>query len=446
MNAPPARVQDRPRRPAARRPAAWRPLAGLLIAGLALLMAGCGSNRWQGGPLPLDDPDALQTMVPEDPAAAADFYTRLAEARYFAGEYDAAARTAERALELVPGHGGARYVQGLLLEHQERWREALAIYADADDHAAMDRALLQRMRSRQAVVNREILRQNSRVAVQEEEAPDTFLSPSTLVVHRFQPLGATRTDSVLALGVTDFLTSSFALIDGLTVIDRTRQELLAEEIARSRGLAFDERTRLTAAMVGAGLSISGEVGPAAEDPDRIRASYLLDDLNAGPDAGRHLEVTTSDRYLLQDLGKQVVAVAKDQLQLSLPRELEEQLARPPTRSHGAFLAYAEGLLLEEEGRYPAARQAFGRAIRIDPGFGQAQLGAERVAGVGAAGAAVALAEPVLAALPPAADLMSGVLDLTSMQVDELLGSRHQEPDETNVLAATILIEIVVNPR
>jgi hypothetical protein len=68
----------------------------------------------------------------------------------------------------------------------------------------------------------------------------------------------------------------------------------------------------------------------------------------------------------------------DQLEVNLTpaeRGLVEQL---PTRNVAALLAYSRGVRYETEGRYGEAREAYQRAVQMDPAFRNAQ---ERLDGV-----------------------------------------------------------------
>ena len=428
-----------------------RPVSLLLVVvvlGLVLIATGCSQHRLRSSEMPLDDPAALQAMTPEDAEQAADFLAVAADGYYFADQYAEAEAAADQALERVPDHGGAMYVKGLLDENAGQWAAARDIYRRSASYAQMDDELERRMQSRFAIASREVLREEVDGMV---AGPDLALAPNALVVHRLQPVGNTRADTVLANGVTDFLTTSFAMVEELTVIDRTRRVLLEEEIARSQNAAYDPSTRLMENKVGAGLAFTGAIGTAPSDDKAAEARFMVNDLVAAPGSAEYrgtdgqLELSTSKRHLLQDVGKQVVEICESYLGLSLDQELKERLARPPTSSYKAFLAYSEGLQLEDEGRYPEAYSQYNLATQHDSGFTRAQAGADRVGGAGAGGSAMSMGDD----LPPSPsdfDMSEEVLDTAIVQADDIPVDRTQEPNQEIIVHTTVRIEIITHQR
>jgi tetratricopeptide (TPR) repeat protein len=69
--------------------------------------------------------------------------------------------------------------------------------------------------------------------------------------------------------------------------------------------------------------------------------------------------------------KQMVFDVLDELGIQLTAAERDSIARIPTESFDAFMAYSRGLDYRDRGDYDAAKSEFERALEIDPGFAEA---------------------------------------------------------------------------
>ncbi len=430
-------------------------LATCLSAVLAA--SGCASlSRGSAAPR-FDDPAGYRQALPELERDAArrpadtPLGARLALAYYFSERFAEADSVAGMVLDRMPDQAVALYVSALLRERAGDWAGADSIYQRRDELQPMTDTLRQIMRARHEIASREILRREAASELGVATAPKAKPSyaPWALVVKRFLPVGGSHGDSVLATGITYYLTNAFAEIETLTVVDYTRRELLEEEIARSSDPTFAKESRLVARAVGAGLSLTGRAGARATAPDEVQVQYELDDLTrkatdrAYRGTPRLVEFTTPTASLLQDLGRQVVRIAKENLRVPLSAEIEQRLARPPTESIAAFMAYAEGLLCEGRHAYGEALARYREAEGLDPAFDWAASGADRVAGAGAGGEALPPGETVPP--PSGGEFVDRAADVAGRSVDELPAGKTEDPITTNpTLSRTV--RIIVRPR
>jgi tetratricopeptide (TPR) repeat protein len=431
---------------------AW--LASVLAAMAAL--GGCASLPHAGLSPAGGEPAAWAAAVPDLEQAVkekpedVDRLGRLALAYYFADRFDDASATVARARELRPADGMAAYVEALLQEHAGAWAQADEIYRRRETYAPISNDLQQLMRARQEIVAREILHAEIRDQLRAAGGhPAGTIEPNALVIRRFQPMSAARSDSVLATGITHFLTQTFAEIDTLTVIDETRRRLLEDELALSSAEALDPAARLVARTIGAGLALAGRSGAGMPDSTEVLIQYQLDDLfldkksTSWRGTREMVQFQSPVRYVLDDLGREVVRIAEERLGLALSPELRQQLAQPPTESFAAFFAYSEGLLCEGRQEYGQAFERYREAARLDPEFTWAGEGAGRVAGAGDGGAA----------LPPGGapassgndDLRQEAADRAHSSIDELTSGRNEDPG-VNPLLGGDRVRIVVRPR
>ncbi len=437
-----------------------RPRSGLL-AGAALLVlfgfyAGGCLPATRGAPAVGGDPGAWRARVPEleerlrtDPQDA-DVLGNLAIAYVFAARPSRAESTAVAALRVRPGDGRASYALALVHEDRGEFEAADAIYRQRDHLDPITPELRRLMQTRHTIVSRRILREAARTELARANAGrERPPQPLTLVVRRFLPLSAGRRDSVLAVGVTHYLTQTFAQIDTLTVIDDTRRALLEAEIQRSGEDVFDPQSRLTARALQAGLALSGRSGVEHTDEDEVRVQLDVVDLVLPPESDHWrgtpapVSLVSPTRYLLADLGRQVAEIAETRLQVTLDEELRTRLLRPPTESFAAFMAYAEGLTYEGRGAYREAFERYREAARLDPGFGWAADAAGRTSGAGSGGAAL----PPSPAGPRGGgqEYAQEAAERAGTEVDEFSGQRAEDPVVTPSPGER-QVRIVVRPR
>lgn len=130
--------------------------------------------------------------------------------------------------------------------------------------------------------------------------------------------------------------------------------------------------RLVAArmLVQGGFAASGD--PAALTDATLRIDAGMTETTTGEARGGAADVTgpLSDLFKLE---RELVYELLHQAGIELTREERDALGRPPTRNVEAFLAYSRGLYEEDRGRYVEAREAYSRAVAIDPGFSRARV-------------------------------------------------------------------------
>jgi len=433
-------------------------LAALFLAAFAgtLGLTACAPLPGLRSHPPLDSPSAWQAALPCYETAAAEGpedpsrWAELSLAYYFAGRYADADSVAARALALEPRHGLAHYARALLLEQEGAYVAADSIYRRSEEYTDVNGDLRRVLTTRHQIVSQQIIREQLRTELADAAERRPELDAQALIVRRFQPLGGTHRDSVLAVGVTHFLITAFAQIESLTVIDQTRQRLLEEEIARSQEAAFAADSRLAARTIGAGLSLAGRTGESIAEASDVAVQYDLDDLMIARDVPayrgtpRLVEFFAPRRYLLEDLGRHVLSLATERLHLPVSGRVQRHLSRPPTGSYEAFMAFAEGLFWEHEGHYGRAYGHFREALQIDPGFDWAITGAERVAGAGERGEAVAprQAQPSLSEEAYAEQ----AAEVAGEWVDELPGVRPEDPEPLPPQSRGARVTIIVWPH
>lgn len=424
----------------------WRYLLFLAL----VLQAACGGSAPKPG-----DPQAWRAALPqlaeqvqENPGDL-DLRARLATAMLFSDQAVDADSESRAVLDENPKHALALYVQAILHEQSGNWFAADSIYRQRDHLERAGKGLRHIMAARHQIASRQLMRRALRADLaRAREREGLELQPLALVVEHFEPLSPTHRDSVLAVGVAHYLTNAFAQIETLVVIDNTRRHLLEEEVRLSQTEMAHSSSQLIARTVGASLTVGGRVGLEAAQEEETYVQYGVEDLLLQPTDEAYrgtdswVDVTSPTRYLLAELGEEVIRIAEELLHIPLGDAERERLASPRTERFAAFLAFSEGLYWEERHNLGKAHESYREAERLDPGYGDARDGSTRTGGGN-------IDQP----LPPEDAPLTGgdesleeeAVDTAGNTVDDMPGQRSEEPPQTAGAGAD-RVRIIVNPQ
>ncbi len=126
-------------------------------------------------------------------------------------------------------------------------------------------------------------------------------------------------------------------------------------------------------LLGARRFLQGSFAPVGADEIQLDAALLETSggevkQTGGPVRGEVSEVLTLEKGLVRQ--------TLESLGITPTPEEWREIEKLPTENFLAFLAYSQGLWEEDLGNIPAARAAYQRAARLDPGFVDAKLRAE----------------------------------------------------------------------
>ena len=186
------------------------------------------------------------------------------------------------------------------------------------------------------------------------------------------PMTFSGTDQSLAplsRGMADLLITDLARSPDLQLLERDRVQAMIDEIALSQSGRADAATSLRAGkLVRASRLVQGAITQTGARNLTVTSAVVA--VATSEQQGK--DVTSSDVL------DQIFAIEKnlalglfDQLGVRLSAADRAAIEQRPTRSLQAFLAYSNGLVAEDEGRYGDAVRFYDQARSIDPGFGQA---------------------------------------------------------------------------
>jgi TolB-like protein len=223
------------------------------------------------------------------------------------------------------------------------------------------------LEGRLAAMQRRELQEAAKAAVQREAALSATPGPrNTVAVMPFRFSGADSTLRPLERGFADLLTTDLSRVKAVTVVDRSRLEAILDEIKLNQTAAVDSTTAVRAGkLIQAGTLVQGSLLQTGE---KLRTDAAL--VSVATSAVSITPATDEqDLDRIFDMEKRIALSLVQSLGVQITTAERDAIEQRSTRSLKAFLAYSEGLTLEDQGRFDEASRAYANAARIDPGFG-----------------------------------------------------------------------------
>lgn len=344
----------------------------LLMCGAAATwvgLAGCShAVRLPPAPPAAEIPD-LERRASGD-AADLQVAVRLGAAYWSAERLEDAERTLLRARELGPSHPAPAFFLGVTYEDMGRYAEAREAYGRYLELGASE-SLQGAVRQRLVLLDRKELEASIRAAVAgEADLAGGALDPTAVGLLPFFYTGPEESLRPLGRALAGLLATDLSQTDRLTVIERERVQLLLDEIALGQSGAVDAATAARAGrLLGAGRIVQGRVDG---DEDSLLLEALIVRLESAPGAGPSALSDRDPLRLLFDLQKRVALELYAALGVELTPAERERVNQRPTESIQALLAFGEGLEAGDGARFAVAAGHFAEAVRLDPGFDEAE--------------------------------------------------------------------------
>jgi len=339
-----------------------RLLALPLLCGLALSASGCASA---GSSSSLARLEAARTANPGSVAAL-----RALGIAYYKDKRYADARTVlDAARKLDPKDGVSALYAGLSAEALEDYTGAKDAY-NAYLQVGKTRSVRNDIRARLVLLTRAEMHASAKAAIANEaRLAQVAGDPRTVAVMPMTFSGTDQTLAPLSRGMSDLLINDLARAPELQLLERDRVQAMIDEVALSQSGKVDAATSVRAGkLVRASRVVQGGITQTGARNLTVNAAVM--------------QVATSEQQgkdvQSSDVIDQIFAIEKnlalglfDQMGVRLSAADRAAIEQRPTRSLQAFLAYSNGLVAEDEGRYGDAVRFYDQARSIDPGFGAA---------------------------------------------------------------------------
>ncbi|MCK4372529.1 MAG: tetratricopeptide repeat protein, partial [candidate division Zixibacteria bacterium] len=353
----------------------------IVLVLVSLVLAGCSQSLYMQGRRHLQneryDP-AIESFYQEISANPTNHeaWRELGVAYYEKGDLTKSEEALKQASNIKPDARTQLYL-GLVYERRELYENAIDAYTAS---------LSLGSKGRTAEITRDhlrrLVRKNQEVeiarALENEADIDAATIPdNTIAVPSFDGSHLPPELAPIALGLSEFTAIDLAKVRSLTVVERAKLAILLDELKLGRSGYVDPAT---APRVGRIMKsrriVTASVLALGDEGLRLDGSVVstTDSAAVIPEG---VEGKLEDIFALQ---KRFVFNILDSLGITLTVDERDAIAKVPTESYLAFLAYCRGLDYRQRGMENAARAEFGKAVELDAGFGVADAELKRDAG------------------------------------------------------------------
>jgi tetratricopeptide (TPR) repeat protein len=275
----------------------------------------------------------------------------------------------DAARKLDPNDGVCALYAGLAAEKLNDYTGAKDAY-NTYLQVGKTRSVRNDIRARLVALSRAELHAAAKSAIANEAslAPEAN-NPRAVAVLPMTFSGTDQTLAPLSRGMSDLLISDLARSPELQLLERDRIQAMVDEIALGQSGRTDAATSLRAGkLVRASRVVQGAITQTGARNLTVNAAVMS--VATAQQQGR--DVQSSDVLdQIFTIEKNIALGLFDELGVRLSAADRAAIEQRPTRSLQAFLAYSNGLVAEDEGRFGDAARFYDQARSIDPGFGAA---------------------------------------------------------------------------
>lgn len=306
---------------------------------------------------------------PSNTVAVRDLGVALFETQ----KYKSAALVLEKTLERMPQDGLTRLYLGATYEKLGKLDDAIKLYRAYAEVGATDYQRVIEARLDQAIQVK--LRLEARQALANESAIDPQAAPpKSIAVLNFRNLGGNSGFDPLAKGLADMVITDLSQVRALTVIERSRMQVLLEEMGLGQsGLVDAQSAPRVGQLLGARTVLQGGFLDLAGGRLRLDANLA----DAAAQSAKSIDETSGELARFFRVEKNMVFKVIDELGITLTEAEENAILTIPTENLLAFLAYSRGLEARDRGDFEKAQEEFQQAVDLDPKFNNARTQLER---------------------------------------------------------------------
>lgn len=298
---------------------------------------------------------------PNDPKILTD----LGYAYYKKFDFYKAIQYLEKAKSINHDYGKVYLYLGMIYERQNDIPKAIKEYNSFYQKMPFT-PMGRKLKARIGILMRNQIASEIRSAIQQEKSlPVTNIPENSIAVIYFSNHTGNDELDPLRKGIADMMTTDLSQVKSLKVLERTRLQLLMDELGlASRRIIDPESKPRMGQLLGARRLVSG--GFSMPQQGAIRLDSVSNDIIAEKiDAETYVSGKLDQFFMIE---KQLVFGILESLNIDITQEERDAIQKIPTESFLAFLAYCRGIDYEDRGMYKEASNEFKRAIEIDPKF------------------------------------------------------------------------------
>jgi tetratricopeptide (TPR) repeat protein len=290
---------------------------------------------------------------------------------YHKKKFNLAERFLKLSLMRRPNDPVIYYHLGLIYEESGEYEKAIKMYSRYVDVSPFN-PLRDQIEGRiYVLINRKIKNEVELLLTQEKALDIISIPNNAIAVTHFANMTGEDQLDILQKGLVDMLITDLSQIKMLTVIERSKLNMLMNEMALTQtGLMQEDMAPRLGQLLGASHIINGTLIGLGGTDLQIDAgiSHVKYGIQSKPE-----KVFGSLREFIKAEKDLVFAIVR-KFGIKLSPEERKAIEELPTENMLAFMAYCRGLDLADQGRYAQARSHFNRAVKLDPNYIQAQSG------------------------------------------------------------------------
>ena len=336
---------------------------------LAALMTGLGCATARPTAVSPDEIPMLEARVASEPTNG-EARHRYAAALFAAERCEDAMPTAEQAMALEPDNVVGPLVLGRCLEEDERYDEALVVYAAFQtEHAGASGS--RAIQGQQLLARQARAVQVARAAIADGAIGTT--DPQAVAVLPLLLEGDSAYAS-LSRGLANLIVSDLDLLQRFRFVERLHIDAIMSELALGQSTAVDPQTLARAGrIIRAGQTVQGTANLVVEGQTSLSAAVVS--LTGDPVP---VEVPPGRLEDILDMEKELVFGISEAMGYTPSLAERRIIDENGTRNLLAFLAFSRGLEAQSRNDYAAARLFFQEAVAEDRSFAQAEAQLEIV--------------------------------------------------------------------
>lgn len=292
----------------------------------------------------------------------------LGEACCASGRFDTAVKVFEKVLRQNPSYARAVFYLGQVLEKQGQKTRALEIYSRFKNLEKGD--FRDNSEERYIILKRQLTIEDvKKIFKQEQSIGSGKISDQAVAVLPFSvPKGESAYES-LGKGIAEMVITDLSQIHSLKPVERIRTQALLDEMELGQtGMIESSGMARFGRFLSAGRVVKGELSVGEDKKVRIDATTLdaIRNKTASP-------VQVADNFdRLFRVEKNLVFKILGQMAIDPTPQERQRIMRVPTQNLQAFIAYCNGLDLEDRGAFSKAAVQYQKAIDLDPEYTQAR--------------------------------------------------------------------------
>ena len=257
------------------------------------------------------------------------------------------------------------YYIATILESEQKAEQALRFYKNYTQVSRLS-PYRKKMEGQYLLLNRQMMRQEMKSLLEQEmQLTLTEDSKKTVAIFPLKFEGDQSDYATLGKGISEMIITDLSQVPDLQVVERIRLQALFEEMALGQAGIMDESTLpRVGKLLGAGKIINGSYN--LQGKKQLQMDVAFWDVYQGQEPAFARMGDNLDN--LFKLEKDLVFGIIKSMGIDLTPAEREKIQRIPTKNMQAFMAYCNGLDMEDSGRFEAAAQYFQKANKLDPNF------------------------------------------------------------------------------